>query len=373
MSTSAELRPQSTSAHWPAVRALTGGGFASVSRWTALAALVCFSVASLSTARAADGTIEQVLPKMVKIFGAGGLKNLEAYGTGFLVSPEGHLVTVWNHVLDADSVTVVLHDGRRFDGKLIGAEPQLDLAVVKIDVEQLPYFNLAQTATAGPGTRVLGFSNMFKVATGSEPVSVLHGVIAARSTLTARRGVHEVPYHGPIYVVDAITNNPGSGGGVLTTRDGRLLGMIGRELRNSKTNTWLNYVVPIDELKDMIDQIITGRFRSREPKRDDDDPTTVGKPRPVRHTPLDLGVVMLPDIVARTPAYIDQVLPNSPAEQAGLKANDLVIFLGDELVQSVRGLRDELARWEGRQVKLVVRRGDELITVELPLPMRESE
>ena len=73
---------------------------------------------------------------------------------------------------------------------------------------------------------------MFKVATGDEQVSVLHGVIAARTKLTARRGNYETPYNGPVYVVDAITNNPGSGGGVLTTADGVLLGMIGKELRN---------------------------------------------------------------------------------------------------------------------------------------------
>ena len=58
-------------------------------------------------AQTADEAIRQTLPKVVKIYGAGGLRGLAAYSTGFLVSPEGHIATVWSHVLDRDEVTVV--------------------------------------------------------------------------------------------------------------------------------------------------------------------------------------------------------------------------------------------------------------------------
>ena len=122
-------------------------------------------------ARSTSDSIEYVLPRVVKIFGAGGLQKLASYGTGFLVSSDGHLVTVWSHVLDPDEVTIVLDDGRRFPAKVLGAEPQLDLAVLKIDSPlvklNLPHFDL-ETATekSGAGTRVLGFSNMFKVHRG---------------------------------------------------------------------------------------------------------------------------------------------------------------------------------------------------------------
>src|SRR4029079_4059987 len=142
-----------------------------------------------------------------------------------------------------------LHDGRKFEGKIVGFEPQLDLAVLKIDSDDLPCFDLEEVTAAPVGTRVLAYSNMFKVATGDEQVSVLHGVIAARTKLSARRGNYETPYNGPVYVVDAITNNPGSGGGVLTTTDGVLLGMIGKELRNTQTNTWIKYATTITRPK----------------------------------------------------------------------------------------------------------------------------
>ena len=63
--------------------------------------------------------IQTVQPKIVKIFGAGGLRGLESYQTGFLVSSAGHVLTVWSYVLDTEVVTVVLDDGRKFQGQVI--------------------------------------------------------------------------------------------------------------------------------------------------------------------------------------------------------------------------------------------------------------
>src|SRR4051794_2063220 len=79
-----------------------------------------------SMGQSTSETIRVTSPKVVKIFGAGGAKNLYAYGSGFIVSPEGHIVTVWSHILDSDTVSVVLDDGRRFQGKVVAAEPPLD-------------------------------------------------------------------------------------------------------------------------------------------------------------------------------------------------------------------------------------------------------
>ena len=137
---------------------------------------------SVSQAQSTRDTIVAVQPKVVKIFGAGGIKGLAAHGTGFFVSKEGHIVTIWSHVLDADLVGVVLSDGRRFSARVLGAEPQLALAVLKLNGAEgveFPFFNPDDAVSTGTGTRVLGFSNMFNVAAGDEPVSVVHGVIAA--------------------------------------------------------------------------------------------------------------------------------------------------------------------------------------------------
>jgi serine protease Do len=311
--------------------------------------------------------IADIVPKMVKLFGAGGRRNLYGYGSGCLVSPDGHIVTVWSHLLDSDAVTVVLDDGRRFSGRVLGAEPALDLAVLKIDAEDLPHFDLAkETATAGPGARVLAFSNVFKVATGDEPVTVMHGVIAAVTTLSARRGVFDAPYSGPVYVVDAVTNNSGAAGGVLTTRDGRLLGLLGKELKNNTTHTWLNYVVPIGQLRKPIEEIVTGKFSPSNPAE-----TASADRMTPRYLPEDFGLIVVPNVVERTPAYIDAVRPGSAAHKAGLQSDDLIVFVGDRLVPSCRVLEEEFARLEpGDTLRLVVRRGERLVTVELPLPQK---
>ena len=325
--------------------------------------LACWAAAPAPlAAQSAEQGIRETLPKVVKIYGAGGLRGLAAYSTGFLVSPEGHIATVWSHVLDRDQVTVVLNDGRRYDAKVLGAEPQLDLAMLKIAEEglNLPYFDVSQAAEASPGTRVLAFSNMFKVAVGDEPVSVLHGVIAAEWDLSARRGRFKVPYQGPVYVVDAITNNPGAAGGVITTRDGKLLGVIGKELRNAESNTWINYAIPLSQLKEPIAQIVESGMYVERKKPEEENPR--------RYNPLDFGLVMVPDVLYRTPAYVDAVLPGSPAAEAGLAPDDLVLFVNEELMQSVRNLNDELGYLEaGDTLRLIVQRGNGLVTVELPV------
>lgn len=337
-----------------------------------LFALAVFSAGLPASSQAAPqtpaDTLDATLAKVVKIFGSGGVHNLESYGTGLLVSPNGHVVTVWSHLLDTGDVSVVLNDGRRFNAKFIKGDPARDLAVLKIEGENLdlPYFDVRETVDASPGTRVLALSNMFKVATGDEPVSVVHGVVAARARLSARRGAFGAAYEGPVYIVDAVTNNPGAAGGALTTLDGRLVGMIGRELRNTESNTWVNYAVPLTQLREPITEIIAGRFTPPPSKSDE-----AGSPK---FSALDLGLVMVPDVVYRTPAYVESVVPDSAAAKAGVVTEDLIVFVNDELVQSNRTLKTILGRVEsGDAIRLVVRRKEKLIPLELRVPERRGK
>lgn len=321
------------------------------------------SVASLSTASAGvSDTVAETLPKVAKLFGAGGLRYLPAHSTGTIISSDGHIVTVWNHVLDTPVVTVVLDDGRRFDGKLVGADAEQDIAVLKIEAEGLPHFDLTQAADAGPGTRVLGFSNMYKVATGGEPVSVQMGVVAAVTNLDARRGRWPTPYNGRAYVVDAITNTSGAGGGALTTIDGRLLGFVGREVKGRDSNVWLNYAMPARDLRQTIERIISGDYTPEDTSNRPDGLSELGDP-------TRLGLRLVPDVVPRTPAYIEEVLVDGPATSLGLQPDDLIVSLDGQLVPSIAILRDQLALIEsGVKIRLVVRRGRELVEVELRLP-----
>ena len=208
-------------------------------------------------------TIVQAQAKMVKIYGAGGFSGLEAYQSGVLISDSGHILTVFSHALDTDYISATLSDGRRFEAKLLGADPRLDVAVLKIDAKGLPHFDLRRAVAVEEGARVLAMSNLFGVATGDEPVSVQHGTVSVVARLDARRGVFETPYHGPVYVLDLVCNNPGAAGGALLTRRGELAAMLGKELRNSLNNTWLNYAVPIDQLRASVGGDLRGKVRRR--------------------------------------------------------------------------------------------------------------
>src|SRR5947209_12431007 len=119
---------------------------------------------------------QEVNQKLVKLFGSGGFKGLVSYGTGVLVSPDGYILTIASPMLDTQDLRVHLYDGRRFHAKVIVVEPELDVALVKIDkAGDLPYFDMAQAAQrplVANGTGVLAFSNLFEVATRDEPVSV---------------------------------------------------------------------------------------------------------------------------------------------------------------------------------------------------------
>ncbi len=322
---------------------------------------------------------EEVNPKLVKLFGAGGLKGLAAYGTGFIVSPDGYILTVYSHILDTQDLRVHLSDGTRYHGKVVAVEPELDVALIKIgkdkefDGQPLPYFDVVEAAKrplADAGTGVLAFSNAFEIATRDEPMSVQQGRIAAYAKFFGKSGINNAAYTGYVYVIDAITNNPGAAGGVITTRKGELLGIIGKELRNELTDTWINYAVPIgakvtvrgpDEKSPDITVSVLDIVEKKEKY----------KPAPKRERVEGggyIGITFVPKVTERVPAYIEEVDLNSPAAKAGLKPDDLVVYLNGLPVVSVQAFEELLERYRpGETVKLEVRRGDKLTTVELKL------
>lgn len=336
------------------------GGLATVTAAALSSESATGAIGSSSYAR----TVDQVQPKIVKIYGAGGLNSLEPYQSGFVISADGYIVTVWSYVLDTDSLTVVLSDGQRLQAKLVGADPKLEVAVLKIDVQGQDAFDLTviqPTITQNPivpGSRVLAFSNLFNVAVGNEASSVQRGVLTTRTRLEARRGTFETPYRGDVYVVDAITNNPGAAGGALTDGHGRLIGMLGKELRNAQLGTWLNYAIPVEELAGPVADIIAGRPPNN---------AEVKKPRIGRAADLSrYGIILVPDVLERTPPYVDAIVPGSAAAKAGLRPDDLIIYLGRQLVPSCKALGDELSQLSaGDRISLVVMRGADAIEVTL--------
>ncbi len=327
-----------------------------------LLAMLTFSRTAAQADDSLSDTVAGIQPKMVKIYGSGGLMGLEGYQSGFVISPDGFVLTVWSYVLDAeDFINVVLDDGRRFEAKLMGHDPRLEIALLKIDAVDLPFFDLSQSRPLEVGEGVLAFSNLYGVATGNEPASVLFGRVSAVTDLSARRGTYKTLYNGPVYVLDAMTNNPGAAGGALTDVRGQLAGLLGKELRNSLNNTWLNYSIPIDQLTVSVRDMLDGKSPALR-----DDETAI---RPATPMTLDLlGVVLLPDFLPKTPPYVDQIRPGSAADRAGMRSDDLILFVNDAIASSAADLRDELSFIDRiDSVRFTVQRGQELLEFELTI------
>jgi S1-C subfamily serine protease len=328
-----------------------------IPRFAILVVLAAAAMALPPPGRASDPdtTIAAAARKVVKIYGAGGLRGLEPYQTGILVAPNGHVLTVLSTVLDAEDIDCVLDDGTRYKASLLAADPRRDLAVLTIEAADLPAFALAEADAAPIGTRIFALSNLFGVAVGDERVSAQHGVVAAVMPLAARRGAYEVPFQGDVYVLDCSTNNPGSAGGAVVDWQGRLLGLLGKELREATSGTWLNYAIPAGELARAYRDIVSGTV-----------PPAVADGPPVAFDTEPLGIVLVPNLLDKTPPFIDMVLPDSPAARAGLRPDDLVIAVAGGAVQSQAAVQRALAAIaEGDLVRLSVVRDNAVLDVDL--------
>jgi serine protease Do len=347
---------------------------------------IVFGMLSASLVTAADPfdkVSSRVNEKVLKVFGAGGFRGATNYSTGILVSEDGHFLTVANQTLDTSELIVHLSDGRRVKASVLVMEPELDVALCQIKVDgkkvgestglKLPHFKLDEEVKKKPaesGDWVLAYSNLFEIAMRDEAVSVMQGTILSYSKLHGRRGIFDFPYTGDVYVVDAITNGPGAGGGPLVNRRGDLLGIIGREIKNSLSETWINYAIPINatvHLKDG-DKTVTvsiAEFSSKGIK---------GHYKPILKTIATngpggfTGIKFVPNILDRTPPYVDELTPGSPAEKAGVMVNDLVSFIDGEPIYSIKTYQEYMKRTRpDSTIRVEVRRGDNLQSIELKL------
>lgn len=323
--------------------------------------ILLIAIPLMTSAIHAQGLVETVAvakTKMVKIYGAGGFSGLEDYQTGISISADGHILTSWSHVLDTDVVAVVLDDGRRYEAKLVGHDPRIEIAVLKIEAEDLPFFNLDDSTDARPGDVVLALTNLYGVATGNEPVSVQLGTITAVAPLDGERTGGRLPYKGSVYVVDAMTSNPGTPGGAMVDRAGNLVAMVGKDLKRANQNIWMNYGMPTMAMQQSIEDILAGKLIAG---GSNDDRQPPGEPMTLEL----LGFALVPDVVGKTPPFVDRVIPSSSASSV-LQKDDLILFVNDQLVASCSHVVAELG-WIHRDdpVTLTLQRGQEIVTVDL--------
>lgn len=285
--------------------------------------------------------------RCVKIYGAG-IGREKGYASGVIVSDDGLILTAQGLYLIGQRIMVAMPDGTVHRAKLVRSNNDIQTALLKIDAETPDYFDIPSDPQVQPGDWVLALANPFKVADFEERLSVNLGVVSMRAALDTRRRAQDFDVEGEVLLIDAITSNPGSAGGALVGLDGRLVGLIGKLLESQSTNTRLNYAIPADLLR---------RFLDGQPVID-----TPANDAAADAAPGYIGARLFTLSGPRAPAYIDRVLPGSPAADAGLKRDDLILAVNDQVVRNIRHYTEIAKTIRADQAyRFMLKRGTEII------------
>ena len=237
-------------------------------------------------------------------------------GSGVIVSSDGYILSNSHVVENADEVKVVL-SGRQEEmiAKVVGTDPQTDIAVLKVKGENLPAITLTDSANLRVGDVLLAVGNPFGVGQ-----TVTMGITSA----VGRGGFGIVDYEDFIQTDASI--NPGNSGGALVDADGRLVGINTAILSRTGGNLGVSFAIPVNLARGVMEQIIqTGKVRRGFLG------VAVQSVTPALAKELDL-----PD---QSGALVGGVEPDSPAEEAGLKEGDVITKFGDKEITDSRNLR----------------------------------
>jgi serine protease Do len=302
--------------------------------------------------------------RCVKIYGTG-IGREHGYATGLLVSGDGLVLTATGPYLAGSNIRVILPDGVLHRATLLRREDRLLCGLLKIEAATPDFFELSAQSKAQAGDWVVAIGNTFKIAEGREFLSVHLGIVSLRTRLDAKYKAQNLDLASEVLVLDAITSNPGIGGGALVNLENKLVGMVGRVVESEDTQTRLNYALPIETLREFV-----------HPKPDSGNgaataaSTSTDTPAVVKRADLGIRVFKLSGLGA--PAYIERVVPSSSAASAGLKKDDLVLKVGDRVVQNCREyLLAEESLAPGQSVPLTLKRKQEILLVSVVAGVRD--
>jgi serine protease Do len=338
---------------------------------SALVSAACLSLPE-ARARGFDRAIEQLSTRTVRFYGLkAGLS--AGYGSGTLISDDGLVVTVASLLLDSERLRAVTPDGVHYGAEVIGVDEGLQLALVKLS--PMPHYDrrgrLTPESPSGagtfdffepgdvhsliPGDWVIAAGNPFKVAEGTEPISVTVGVFSTRTKLDARRKTRPFPYHGDVLVIDAITSNPGAPGGPLVDIDGQWIGVIGRIVTSNRTHTNLNFAMPVDVVSRFVEATLNPQAASEV----DESATRVEPYHGIKL--FDLGY-------QRNLVYVERVKRGSPAKKAGVRKDDLIVSIDGRKVGDTKTFREIMGeKSPGDQAELSLIRNNKLVIVTMTL------
>jgi serine protease Do len=275
----------------------------------------------------------------------------EGSGSGFVVSKDGYILTN-NHVVDgSDQVTVRLLDRREFKAKIVGTDPNTDLAVLKIDAKNLVPAPLGNSGAARVGEWVLAVGNPLG---DNLTFTVTSGIISAKGRSLTLPGQSDRTIQDFIQTDAAI--NPGNSGGPLVSVQGEVIGVNSAIASETGYYSGYGFAIPIDLARRVMDQIISeGRVHR------------VALGITVQDaTANDAEYVGLPDIRG---VLVQDFTEKSPAQKAGIESGDIIVAVDGKPVEYVGQLQQQIAfRKAGETVKVeVARKGGVRKTLEVRL------
>lgn len=312
--------------------------------------------ASLST----SDLVQRLTPSVVHILSEaasldvfGELVPSRGVGTGFIIDREGHIVTN-NHVVTLESdqpartITVTLNDGRKLAGSIVGRDAPTDLAVLKIDAEDLSPVTLGDSSALAVGEDVVAIGNALDLPGGP---TVTKGVVSAKGRLIQE---------GNVSIPDAIQTdaaiNPGNSGGPLVNMRGEVVGITTAVIRGQAEGIGL--AISIDSAEPIVTELIeNGRVERG----------LLG----VTIVPITPSLAQSFDLVVDHGVGLREVQADGPAAQAGLRAGDIVVKLADTEIRSSGDLFRALSEHRsGETVTLEYYREGDLQAAEVTLGER---
>jgi len=272
------------------------------------------AVVSINTSKAARKHPNANDPWFKFFYGDQGNDAQGGLGSGVIVSPSGYILTN-NHVIEgADEIEVFLNDGRQAAAKVIGTDPDSDLAVLKIELEKLPTIVLGNSEALEVGDQVLAIGNPFGVGQ-----TVTSGIVSA----LGRNQLGINTFENFIQTDAAI--NPGNSGGALVDTNGNLLGINTAIYSRSGGSMGIGFAIPVSTAKLVLDGLVK------------DGQVTRGW---IGVEPNDLSQELAEtfDVKVNEGVIITGVLQNGPAAKAGIRPGDVIVSIGGKPVKDVSQL-----------------------------------
>ncbi len=274
----------------------------------------------------------------------------EGQGSGFIITPDGYVLTN-NHVVgDADKIQVKLADGREFAAKRIGTDPQSDVAVIKIDATNLPTMALGDSDRLNVGEWVLAIGN---------PFGLSHTVTAGIISAKGRNRVGLADYEDFLQTDAAI--NPGNSGGPLINLDGEAVGINTAIFSRTGGSMGIGFAIPINMAKAIYEQIVKNGSVIR-------GYLGIFIQDLTQELAESFGVRDLKGIL------VSETIKDSPAEKAGIKRGDVIVELDGKPVEDSGQFRNRIALTApGTTVRLGIMRKRERINMEVTIGKLDSK